>query len=242
MSKPEFVILSSERTPGGALHTAALRRIRSKLQSQGFILLPSDTCYSLAAYAAFDNTHRNINTILSRGDDPISLCAANYEEALRWIDARNYVAQALLEHFTPGPITVVCAPSASVRHRTRFFNNTIGDTQGQIGIRIPDSFVERDVSATNSNYLITTTAVRDPQTKAAVTSFEKALDIVQRGIAAFGGAGWGAIQGNGFSGSHSTVVIANRGGVKLIRAGAIAFDDIKTAATIMPSTVHEDWS
>lgn len=242
MSKPDFIITLSERTPGGSLRTSNLRRVRSKLMHQGFVVLPSDTCYSLAAYAAVDDTHKNINKILSRGNEPISLCAANFEEVLKWIDGSNYAALALLENFTPGPITVVCAPSESIRQHSRFFQNTIGDTKGEIGIRISDSVVERDVSATNENYLITTTAIRDPQTKRAVTDFGSALEIVEKGIAAFGGAGWGAIEGASFAKAHSTVVRASRDGtVHLIREGAIPFHEIEAASRITPSTHFDDW-
>lgn len=242
MTKPEFVIRLSSRTAGGSLRTSDLRLIKSKLTAQGFVLLPSDTCYSLAAYAVYDDTHSNINKILSRGEEPISLCASNYEEALKWIDNSNHTAITLLEQFTPGPITVVCTTSDTVRQRVRFFRNAIAAKNGTIGMRISDSIVERQVSATNENYLITTTAVRDPASKRAITEFNKALEIVQRGIKAFGRAGWGAIEGGGFFERHSTVVEASREGrLQLIREGGIPFSKIEAASRIMPSTMYEDW-
>lgn len=242
MSKPEFVIRKSDRTPAGSLRTSDVRRIRSKLMAQGFIVVPSDTCYSLAAYAAVDDTHKNINKILSRGNEPISVCAANIEEALKWIDGSNYAAISILEQFTPGPITLVCNPSEWAQGFSRFFSNTIGDKKGNIGIRISDSLIERDVAAT-SDYLITTPAIRDPNNNhSIVTDFARALEIVESGIAAFGGAGWGAIEGDGFLQVHSTVVKANRDGtVHLIREGAIPLSEIEVAARIIPSTLFDDW-
>lgn len=242
MTNPDFIVKMSDRTLGGALRTSDLRKIKSKLDGRGFVLLPSDTCYSLAAYAAFDDTYGNINKILRRGKEPISLCASNYEEALKWVDRGSYAALAILENFTPGPITVVCAPSNSVLRKSRFFKNTIGDEECRIGMRISDSIVEREVSATSENYLITTVAVRDPKNNSVITDFERALEIVGAGIKAFGGAGWGAIEGRDFIGTHSTVVVAERNGaVKLIREGAISFREIEAASRMVPSTHYDEW-
>lgn len=241
MSEPDFVIPFSNRTRGGSLRTSDLRIVRSKLMAQGFALLPSDTCYSLAAYAAHDDTYANINKILSRDGSPISLCASDYETALKWIDNKNFVALTLLEQFTPGPITVVCSPSEALRPNSRFFEKTISATNNMIGIRIPDSVVERQVSATHDAYLITTVAVRNPTSKLVVTDFIEAVELVKRGIIAFGGAGWCAIEGGTFYDSHSTVVQANRNGAQLIREGDIPFSKIESASKIMPSMAYEDW-
>lgn len=209
--------------------------------SQGFMLVPSDTCYSLATYAAFDTTFENVNKVLDRGAEPISLACSSYEEATSWM-AHNTAALAILQHFTPGPITMVVRASDRIREHASFFDRVI-NSQGQtIGLRVPDSVIERQVSETSDVYLTTTTAVIDPDTNAGVRDFQRAYDLVRSGIQRIGGAGWGAVEGRDFYARRSTVVKVNDDySVEEIRAGDISMEDIRSVSEMMPSRYFDDW-
>ncbi len=66
MGKPDSIIKKIQRTDGKALPTSIIQQMRSKLLRGGFVLLPSDTCYSLGALAIDERSRKNINTILNR--------------------------------------------------------------------------------------------------------------------------------------------------------------------------------
>jgi L-threonylcarbamoyladenylate synthase len=238
MSRPDFIIEKSFRTEGGALATSFVQKARDKLLKRGFILLPSDTCYSLAALAADEFARKSVNAILGRPDDPISLAFPNYFSVHRLIEVDNTTA-LLLEHFTPGPITVVCQAKADV---SQDFLANIASFDRTIGVRIPDSFIEREIAA-STDYPLMSVAVRDDTGK-PVQIFRDACEIVSAGTQRLGSVGWGAIEGDGFYFSHSTVVrVGGVDKVTLLREGDLLFDHILRAVkTDHPSGfAMEDW-
>ncbi len=240
MSQPDYTIEKSDRTRGGGLSTGAVQLLSGKLMRRGYILLPSDTCYSLAAIAIDDTVHGRINAILNRGDDPISLAFPSYFQLQQFVHV-DRVAAALLEQFTPGPITVVCRANEKIPKR--FLTHTIKSGRGTIGVRIPDSYVERDIAA-STPYPLTTVAVRDPKTKREIRDFSRALRVVGAGIERCGGAGWAAVAGEAFYAHHSTVVevVGGAEGVTLLRKGDIPFDRIVAASVDISHLAMGDWT
>ena len=190
----------------------------------GFVLLPSDTCYSLTTIARDENARAKVNYVLGRGNDPVSIAFSGYRHVREWVQMDESIA-ALLEQFTPGPITIVCKARDEVSDE--FLEGVIGSPDRTIGVRIPDSRIERDIAAC-TEYLLMTVAVRDPDTDEAIQDFEKACEIVKMGgIADFKKLGWDAIEGNQFYSSHSTVVrMGGVNGVQLLREGDIPFKHI----------------
>jgi L-threonylcarbamoyladenylate synthase len=239
MSVPNFVIKRAERTAGGSLSTSNVQQIRAYLLRNGYILLPSDTCYSVATLANVKSAYNNINTLLKRKKQPISLSFPNFAKVEEWIEL-NMVISVLLESFTPGPLTVVC--NANSKIPVEFTTLTIGSSLRTIGVRIPDSIVERQVAACTKS-LITTVAVRDPKTDTIVQNFEHAIKIVERGMKKIGNPGWGAIEGGEFYAKHSTVVHVTDEAekVKLLREGDIPFGDVLSISDSIPHWTMEDW-
>ncbi|MDT5268611.1 MAG: L-threonylcarbamoyladenylate synthase [Acidobacteriota bacterium] len=218
MSRPEFVIGNLQRTEGRLLPTSVVRQIRARLLQSGFVLLPSDTCYSLGALAIDKNSRHNVNAILDRKLGPISLAFGNYLQVRQLVEV-NSAIDLLLERFTPGPITIVCKAKESVPDD--FLLHTIGSTDRTIGVRIPDSSVERDIAASTEHPLMTV-AVRDFETGEAIQDFERAQEIVSIGIEQrLKGANWAAIEAdNDFHPFHSTVIrISGAEKVDLLRKG-----------------------
>jgi L-threonylcarbamoyladenylate synthase len=239
MLEPDFILSADDRTKAGSLKSAHLSEAFKTLDARGFILLPSDTCYSLAAFARSRRTKEKIDGILSRKGDPISLCCSSYEEACAWVEP-NMSVFSLLEAFTPGPITVVCKPAKEFAKKMEgsWFQSVIGSPDQTLGIRIPDSIVEREVAATTNRYLLTTPAVRDSENR-VVRDFDLALAIVREGIRRTDtDARWGAIRGNEFYNKESTVVrVRGDGTLEKIREGDIPFELIKAQSRIMPARV-----
>jgi L-threonylcarbamoyladenylate synthase len=237
MSEPFLTIRADDRTPGGSLSIRHLDSISGNLNDLGYVLLPSDTAYSLAALAIDTQMQVRINKILNRPDWPVSLAFQSASAVRSWISP-SFVVDHLLEAFCPGPITVVCEARPQIPGK--FFNETINSQNRTIGVRIPDSVVEREVAGC-ANYPVATAAVRDPATGQAVTNFERAVEIVSGGMDAIPDAAWCAIAGPMIYSAHSTVVqVLKSGRLKLIREGFIPFADIERSVRQLPATFFRD--
>ncbi|HEX8629712.1 MAG TPA: Sua5/YciO/YrdC/YwlC family protein [Catenuloplanes sp.] len=224
--EPTFMISGGERTRGGALSVDNVNRVARMLLSGGFAVLPSDTAYSVAAIAVTGSTRTTINTLLGRANMAVSMAFPSMPAVRRWIQP-SPVVEKILGRYCPGPITVVCPGSLELP--ASFFSEGARGPNLTIGVRIPDSVVERDVAAA-TGYPITTVAVRDRATGAVVTSFDEALAVVEAGMVEIGGAPWCAVEGTEFYPAHSTVVaVTGDGRIEEKRPGDIPFADIEAA-------------
>jgi L-threonylcarbamoyladenylate synthase len=242
MSAPDFIIDRTQRTRAGALPTAAIQQIRRTLTGGGCVVVPSDTCYSLGVMAASRNAHEQINAILNRKKMPISLAFPSLLTIQQFVEV-DLVSAILLERYTPGPITVVCKAYDTIP--AEFLSHTIASPRGTVGVRIPDSWIERDVAACIPRPL-TTVAVREPD-DAAVRHFQRAVELVEAGMRRVGrpipwGAVEGDVDGDGFYAHHSTVVEAVTGGPRRLhvwREGDIPVEELEATARLVPQAALE---
>lgn len=241
--EPRFVIRLSDRTPGNGLSTSHLQQIKNILLTRGMILLPSDTCYSLAAIPANKEMYQLINKILDRGSEPMSLAFNNFNSVERFVEI-NIIVANLLELFTPGPITIVCKAISKIYEKRGFADivkEIINSSDGTIGVRIPDSIIEREIAGC-TYYPVTTVAIRDSNGQ-IVQDFEKAIEIVSNGMKKNNHSNWAAIEGNNFFNQHSTVVRVNytTNQCVIIREGEIKADQFKGIENRFPFWAYEDW-
>jgi L-threonylcarbamoyladenylate synthase len=238
MSNPVLTIRKDERTAGGSLSVRHVDILAGVLSEQGYVLLPSDTAYSLAAQASHSELQQRLNKILNRPDWPVSLAFPSARIVREWM-VPNLVVDHLMEQFCPGPVTIVCQARSPVP--ARFFDGTIASQNRTIGVRIPDSIVEREV-ASCGNFPITTAAVREGRDGPAVCEFERALSIVSAGMESMPGVPWCAIEGGEIKyPAHSTVVEVSRsGGLREIRPGAIPFEDLEASVAVLPRSAFGD--
>jgi L-threonylcarbamoyladenylate synthase len=120
----------------------------------------------------------------------------------------------------------VCAANPDPRFiPPRFFKVMMAGNR-TIGIRIPNSAVERQVAAALRSP-ITTVALRNPDNSSMV-DFDDAMEVMRHGMARVGRA-WSAIEGAEFDIANSTVVLVTRYSQELdqVRAGAIDFNEIQ---------------
>lgn len=227
MPEPALVIRSTEWEARGALQPRHLAEARRVLEAGGFVMLPSDTAYSVATWLTTTRIRGQVNQLLQRANEPISLAFPSARVARRWT-ADNEIVTRLLERFTPGPITVVCAASPLIP--VAVTRDGLGSLNHTIGVRVPDSVVERQVAGVGSS-AITTVPVRDLRAsgKPPVTGFEDAVSIIRDRAGAFGGAPWCAIEGEWRHPRTSTVVeiLGDGASYALRRQGAIPAEDIR---------------
>ena len=231
MSEPSLIVHRHERDPEGNLLPDDLAEIRRVLQDQGFVMLPSDTAYSVAAWPRTSQTRTQINEMLRRANERLSLAFPSVAVVQRWTTP-NDLADRLLECFTPGPITVV--RSASRLIPADFTRELIGSQNHTIGVRITDSAEERQVAGAGASP-VTTVPVQyvKPGGRSPVTSFQDALAIFRERIAAIDRApSWCAIEGTIQYSITSTVVeiLGESGSYNIKREGAIPEADIHACA------------
>ncbi len=237
--EPIGVIYLSERTKNGSINTKSTAQIKSILELPstefGFVMLPSDTGYSLATIAMHPEIYSYINPILNRSNLPISIALSN-EEMLKKFITKNPIASALLGEFSPGPITIVCKKDINIP--SNFTENVIKSYDETIGVRIPDSLIEREISAI-VGYPITTVAVRDDN-QTIIHDFNEAMEIVKNGISKLyrekqKKITWIAIEGGDFYKNHSTVVkITDNKSVTILREGQISKEQIDNLVKKIP--------
>lgn len=226
MSEPKLIVESSNMTINESLTTGDMQSVKDILKSEGMVLLPSDTCYSLAAIPFNEQMHLRLNKILNREDMPISLAFPNMNLVNAYVDL-NGMTKILLETYTPGTITVICeAIDDPVVHK--FAKAVIRSKDGTIGVRIPDSRIEREIASFVESP-ITTIAIRD-KTGFFIQNFQQAVEIVTEGMKKVDNPNWIAIEGKKFSSQHSTVVRVNdlTKQVEVKRGGAISLEQIKS--------------
>lgn len=227
MSEPSLVVWRDERDERGNLLPQHVAEIRRVLGARGFVMLPSDTAYSVAAWLHSTETRRQINELLDRENEPISFAFPSSAVVRRWT-AKNDAADHLLNCFTPGPITVVRRASRLVPAVVT--RELMGSPNHTIGVRIPNSAEERQVANLGAS-VITTVPVRNLkiESKPPVTSFAEALDSIRDRNGAFGGAPWCAVEGELQYQRMSTVVeVLGRGWSYVIRRpGAIPEEAIR---------------
>jgi L-threonylcarbamoyladenylate synthase len=243
MSEPDVIFRADSLARNGGLRTGVLQDVRRKLLKGGFVVLPSDTCFSLAILPRDAQIPDLVNRILGRPPGPISLAFSDINHAWpAWVHMTP-AAQQVLESFTPGPVTVVCRAADTLP--LPFTSGTIDAPNATIGVRIPDSVVERQVSRC-TDFPVTTVAIRNVESGEPIRDLAAAMEIVRSGVRALGNIGWLAIDGAGFYGSHSTVVDATsslpgEAGVRLIREGDVSFADIRATLGYLPKGSFEDW-
>ncbi len=236
MSVPSLVVRRNDRDVQGNLLPEHLEKIGGVLHDQGFVLLPSDTAYSIAAWLRTAEMRQQINELLFRENEPISLAFPSLQVVRDWT-VENKVADELLKCFTPGPITVV--RSASRRIPAEYTRKLLNSLNHTIGVRIPNSAEERQVAGVGKSP-ITTVPVLDRSVEGqprVVTSFAQALGIIQERIEAIGGLPWCAIEGEILYTQTSTVVevLGEDGTWRILRTGAIPAPDIEACvAGLMP--------
>jgi L-threonylcarbamoyladenylate synthase len=117
-----------------AIDAASLAVRRGEL-----VVLPTDTVYGLAADAFDPAAVRRLLRAKGRGPEmppPVLVSAATTLDALA-VGIPGY-ARALVEHFWPGPLTLVCTQQSSLQW-------DLGDTRGTVAVRMPDHEVALEI-------------------------------------------------------------------------------------------------
>ncbi len=184
------------------------------LQAGGVIVYPTETLYGLGANAWNPVAIRKVHDLKRRPDNKPILVIVASDEAVRGLAVEiSTAAHALMKAFWPGPLTLVFTAAPGV-------SDGLTQGTGTIGIRIPSSPLCRAL-ATLCGYPVTSTS--------ANVSGGSAPQSVQEVETALGpGVDLYLDAGTLPPSLPSTIVDVSEERPRLIRAGAVPTDRIKT--------------
>jgi L-threonylcarbamoyladenylate synthase len=187
----------------------------------GVVALPTDTLYGLAADPFNREAVARIFEVKERAPDhPLPLIAADVEQVAAHLGALTPLAREIAAHFWPGPLTlVVAAPHRLARE--------VASGLGTVGVRVPANDVARAVCAGCGRPVTATSANRSGD---APTSDPDAVERTLGDRIDFL-LDTGATPG----GAPSTIVDVTLAPPRLVRAGAIPWEEIQRWLDTRPS-------
>src|SRR5262245_17533410 len=194
----------------------AIAHAATTLRIGGVVAIPTDTLYGLAADPWNPAAVARVFSIKGRQEDlALPLVAADIDQVIKWIGGMDPTSTRLAERFWPGPLTLVMrapgglAPEVTAGGRT-------------IGVRVPSHAVARAVCAAFERPVTATSAelsghpaTDNPNQVAAQLS--NGVDLLLD-------------SGTTPGGPASTIVDVTERALRLIRAGAVSWEDVTACA------------
>jgi L-threonylcarbamoyladenylate synthase len=191
----------------------ALQEAAKWIRMGGLVALPTDTLYGLAADPFRADAVARVFAVKGRAEDrALPLIAADVDQIVQRLSPLSQIAEQLAAKFWPGPLTLlVPAPATLARDVT-------GGT-GRVAVRVPDHDIARAICRAADRPITATSANRSGEPATAdPAEVERALgDDIDLLIDA------GPTRG----GAPSTIVDVTGATPRLVRAGAVSWEDIQ---------------
>ncbi len=208
-------------TPGGDLRArvSALADAASVIHRGGVVAIPTDTLYGLAADPFSAAAVARLFAVKGRADGhAVALVAADIAQVERQLGALTDTARRLAKCYWPGPLTLLVDRPSSVPA-------ALTGESTRVGVRVPNHDVTRELCGVCGHLLTATSANMsgepasdDPDVVARVFAASD-VEILLDG-------------GRTPGGPPSTIVEVVQDGVRLIRPGAISWDEVEACARI----------
>ena len=204
---------------------AALEAATTAVRRGRLVVLPTDTVYGVAADAFDPAAVRALLAAKGRGRDmppPVLISAATTADALA-VGVPGY-ARALMEHFWPGPLTLVARQQESLQW-------DLGETRGTVAIRIPDDELARELLE-RTGPLAVSSANRTG--RAAATTAKGALEQLGDSVEVY--VDGGPTPGN----VPSTIVDVTGAQGRVLRRGALSVDELNAVLEPLGATLTDE--
>jgi L-threonylcarbamoyladenylate synthase len=202
------IVVTDSHPAAGALDEA-VRAIRAG----GVIAMPTDTLYGLAVDPRRADAVARIFAVKGRGaENALPLIAADEAQVIAGFGALPISAARLAARFWPGPLTLLFAAPRSLAP-------AVNGGTGRVGVRVPDHSVARALCRACGSVLTATSAnVSGEPPSADPDEVARAIgDRIDVLVDA----------GRTRGGPPSTIVDASGGVPVIVRAGAIAAEEIE---------------
>jgi L-threonylcarbamoyladenylate synthase len=206
------VMIDARQPAPGALAEAA-----AVLLAGGVVAMPTDTLYGLAADPFSSAAIARVFAIKGRSAErAMPLVAADVDQVISQIGPLSEVARRLASRYWPGPLTLLVARPPSIPA-------DVAGGRGEIGVRVPAHAVPRELCRACGRLLTATSANLSGQPAS------NDPDDVARSLAVDGAVGVDLLLDAGRTpgGAPSTIVDVTGRDVRLVRPGAIAWDDVQ---------------
>ena len=197
---------SAQRESGLAAATTAIR-------SGELVVLPTDTVYGLAADAFDPAAVRRLLDAKGRGRDmppPVLVGSVATLDALG-SDVPAW-ARALVEHYWPGPLTIVVREQSSLQW-------DLGETRGTVAVRMPHDPVALELLARTGPLAVSSANTTG---RPAATDADQAAEMLGESVAVV------LDGGPTVDDRPSTIVDCTAAQPRVLRVGAVPVDELRT--------------
>jgi len=198
----------------GAPQRDAIQEAARWIRNGGIVAIPTDTLYGLACDPFRADAVARVFAVKGRGAErALPLIAADVAQVAAHLGTLTPIGARLAERFWPGPLTLILDAPASVAREVT------GD-RGTVGVRVPADDVARAIAAACERPITATSAnISGGPSTADPDEVERTLgDRIDVLIDT----------GRTRGGPPSTIVDVTSDEPRLVRAGAIAWDEIQT--------------
>ena len=186
------------------------------IRAGGVVAIPTDTLYGLAADPFNPDAVQRIFTIKGRlADRAVPLVAADVDQIVTHLGSLSSVGSCLASRFWPGPLTLVIAAPETLA-------TSVSGGRGRVGVRVPAHDVTRRLCRACGRPLTATSANRSGE--AAPANPDEVARVLGEKIDLLLDAGPTP------GGPPSTIVDVGGKEPRLLRAGAIAWDEVRACA------------
>jgi L-threonylcarbamoyladenylate synthase len=203
-----------------AIEAAALAVRRGQL-----VILPTDTVYGLAVDAFDPAAVRDLLAAKGRGRDmppPVLVSASTTADALA-VGLPDY-ARTLIEHFWPGPLTIVAQQQKSLQW-------DLGDTRGTVAIRMPDHPIALEILERTGPLAVSSANTTGAPAATTADQAEEMLgDLVEVIVDA----------GPSLGKDASTIVDVTGKQGRILRRGALSLDDLNAVLARVGATITDE--
>jgi L-threonylcarbamoyladenylate synthase len=196
----------------GAPQRDAIDEAAKWIRSGAVVAIPTDTLYGLAADPFSADAVARVFAVKGRSaGSALPLIAADAGQIATHLGRLPDIAARLAERFWPGPLTILMPA-------TRLLAREVSGDTGTVGVRVPANPVARAICAACGHPVTATSAnVSGEPAPATADAVERALgDRIELLIDT----------GPAPGGAPSTIVDVTGGEPRLVRAGAISWDEI----------------
>jgi tRNA threonylcarbamoyl adenosine modification protein (Sua5/YciO/YrdC/YwlC family) len=208
---------SAQRESGLAAATTAIR-------SGELVVLPTDTVYGVAADAFDAAAVRRLLDAKGRGRDmppPVLVGSVATLDALG-SDVPTW-ARALVEHYWPGPLTIVVREQSSLQW-------DLGETRGTVAVRMPHDPVALELLARTGPLAVSSANTTG---RPAATDADQAAEMLGESVSVV------LDGGPTVDDRPSTIVDCTAARPRVLRVGAVPVDELRTVLAGSDVTLDE---
>lgn len=183
------------------------------LQNGGIVIFPTETVYGIGANAYNEESVKRIYEVKNRPDEkPLSILVSGIGEIEKYAIIENDIERKIINHFMPGPLTIILKKKNGIFDYVSSGKNTIG-------IRIPDNKIILEILKKVNIPIVAPSAnisglPSGIDLEDILKDFEGKVDVCING-------------GKAKLGESSTIVKVEDGKPVIIRQGKITLEDIE---------------